>query len=242
MMSDSVLFYAVILPITLIAGFVRGLSGFGGPTILIPSLQLFLAPKISVGAALLVDLLANVRLIPDARQNASARVLLPLTIGAIVGLPIGLAFLTLADPAIAKRAISAVTLVACLLMLTGWRLPRPLNGRGLLVAGSLGGLSLGASGISLIVSMALQAGPDPSARSRANFVMWAFIFTLIAIAGLLLAEWPAIHNTVIQGLILLPAYLTGIVLGITSYRRINEPLLRMLTLSLAAVIAAVGLF
>jgi uncharacterized membrane protein YfcA len=241
-MTDSVLFYAVILPITLVAGFVRGMSGFGGPTILIPSLQLFLPPKISVGAALLVDLLANVRLIPDARQNASARVLLPLTIGALVGLPVGLAFLTMADPAIAKRAISAVTLAACLVMLTGWRLPRPLNGRGLLVAGGLGGLSLGASGISLIVSMALQAGPGSSVRGRANFVMWAFIFTLIAIAGLLLAEWPSIRHAVVQGLVLLPAYLTGIILGIASYKRINEPLLRALSLCLAAATATMGLF
>lgn len=247
-MKPQIFFYGAAILVTLVAGFVRGASGFGGPMILVPTLQLMLGPKTGVIITLIVDLLANIKLIPDARRDASSAILIPMLIGAFLGLPGGVLFLAWTEPSIARRIISAILLICVVLVLTGWRWPKPMDRRELLAAGALGGLSLGASGVCVIVNIALQAGHNSAIVSRANFIVWAFVATIAAIGALFATgamnsvDLPSAQELAWLSAIFAPAYLLGIAAGVHLYRHINEEMLRIWTLRFAAIVAAIGLF
>ena len=246
-MESQVPLYGVAIAVTVLAGFVRGASGFGGPMILVPTLQLVFGPKSGVLITLIIDLLANVRLVPDAKRDASPAILKPMLLGALIGLPGGIIFLAWTEPTLARRIISAILLLCVVLVLIGWRWPRAMDRKELAAAGALGGLSLGASGVCVIVNIALQAGHHSAVASRANFIVWAFAATIVAIAALFATGalnatgLPAPRQLLVLTVIFAPAYLLGIVSGVYLYRRINERLLRLSTLWFAAIVAAIGL-
>jgi hypothetical protein len=86
--------------------------------------------------------LRNIFLLPDARQNATAAVTIPVLIGNLLSLPLGVLLLSSANPAIMKRVIALVILIAALTLLCGWRpFPRPIGVAGWGAVGALTELS-----------------------------------------------------------------------------------------------------
>lgn len=242
MTNDGFLFYGTMVPVAAAAGFIRGLAGFGGPLILVPSLQFFLSPKLSVAIALGLDLLANLRLLPSTNGFASGRLLVPLVAGSAFGLPLGLAFLQFADADTARTTNSLVLIACSLAVLAGWRLKRRFNQRGLFVVGALGAVSLAISGVSVIVNIALQAGQETLASVRANFIVWAFLATTVATLGFFLTDKFLTAEFLVRFAVLLPAYLVGIVAGIAAYPHMPDNQLRTATLVVAIALSAAGLF
>ncbi len=114
--------HVVIAVTTLVAGFVRGFSGFGGPMVMLPVLGALFPPAATIWLVMWIDVFVNIHLVPEARRHASRNVVLPLVIGSILTLPLGVAALVLLDPALMKKVISFTILLAALILLTGWRL------------------------------------------------------------------------------------------------------------------------
>src|SRR5437588_7335501 len=140
-MDFSVL--AVLVPVSVIGGFLRGFAGFGGPLFMLPILNAFFLPASSIAIMMWVDIFANVHLLPDARRDTSSTVVVPLLVGTLIGMPLGAYVLLLTDPIFMKRTISATILAAALILLTGWRYPRPLGPRMLGGVGMLSGSVMG---------------------------------------------------------------------------------------------------
>ena len=242
MTVESLIFYGTMVPIAIAAGFVRGFAGFGGPLILVPSLQFFIAPKLSIAIALGLDLLANLHLLPEANEFASKRVLWPLVIGSALGLPLGLTFLQLADAETARKTNSLVIISCSLAVLIGWRFGQAFSRESLLAVGALGGISLAVSGISVIVNIALHAGHETLASVRANYIVWAFLVTLVAIAGFAFTGDLVTRDVLERFAFLVPAYLGGVVAGVACYSYLPDKQLRTATLIVAIGLSAVGLF
>lgn len=241
-MTDGLAFYGIMVPVAIAAGFVRGFAGFGGPLILVPSLQFFLSPKLSVAIALGLDLLANLRLLPEANGFASRRVLWPLVFGSALGLPLGLAFLQLADPDTARRTNSLVIISCSLAVLMGWRFRQAFGQESLIAVGALGGVSLAVSGISVIVNVALQAGHETLASVRANFIVWAFLVTLVAIVGFAFSGDLVSHDVLERFVFLVPAYVGGVMAGVACYSYLPHKQLKTATLVAAITLSTMGLF
>ena len=55
--------------------------------VMLPALNFFLTPAASIPIMMWVDLLVNVKLLPEANRDASASVVLPLTVGTLVAMP-----------------------------------------------------------------------------------------------------------------------------------------------------------
>ena len=93
----------------------------------------------------------------------------------MLAMPFGHWLLTHTDPSSMKPAIAVVILLACLMMLTGFRYQTPMTKTPLVVLGLIGGLVFGASYIALIVVAVVLMGPYNKHESRTLIISWNFI-------------------------------------------------------------------
>lgn len=225
---------------TCVGGVVRGLTGFGGPLIMVPVMTLLFGPVAGVVTVLLVDLTCNLTLVPEAARQVAWRVAAPLIAGTIVTIPLGSYVLLAVDPTIMKQAIIAAVVASSVVMLFGWRYRRVLNAFQLTGIGALSGALLSSAYIGAIVPIVLYAGPDAAARSRANIIMWVFVAAILLAAalsyggGITRAElWRAAT--------LAPIYLVSTFFGSRLFRRIDETLFRRTVLIVLICLSIGGL-
>jgi len=83
-----------VIAIVVTAGFIQGLSGFGGAIIAIPLLSFFLDIKTSVALVTMLSIIIGLINTRELFQYSQYRYLAPLLIGALVGIPIGVIFIT----------------------------------------------------------------------------------------------------------------------------------------------------
>lgn len=232
--------YIVLAPIAAVAGFIRGFAGFGGPLVLLPALNIYLAPAASVAVVMWVDLFANVRLLPEVYREAQPLVVLPLTAGTLIAMPFGVLLLVAVDPVLMKRAISAAILLAALVLLSGWRYQGAIGRRGWLAVGALAGFIMGATSLAVTAALFLHAGAQTARQSRANFIVWVFVATLAFLLMVAVGTNPGGRLLPII-LVLAPIYLAGSYLGSRLNTHAPEAVVRRAVLILVLVIATVGL-
>jgi uncharacterized membrane protein YfcA len=219
------LFLAVLLPVAFLGGFMRGFTGFGGPLLVLPVIAVFQPAATAAASVLCMDIFANVQMLPSARLHWSVRVLVPMAIGTVIGLPIGTHALVSLDPDLMRRAISLVVLLGAAALLLGWRYEKPVPTLGYGLIGLISATVMGATGIGVVAPLFLNAGTNSAAENRANIVAWVFIATVLMLALLLTrrvlasADLPAL-------LPLIAFYLTGIAVGCRTYSRASEGAVR----------------
>jgi uncharacterized protein len=231
-----------VLATALIAGLVRGFSGFGGPAIMILVLSLFYAPASVIAKVLVMDMVASVHLLRGTFAQANWRNTLMMTLGTVIAMPFGLWALYFVDPVVARRIVAIVVTVCTLAMFAGWRfstIPSQVVWFGFgLLAGTIGGLT----GIAMLGMVFLFAMPERATASRANAVAWLFAvspFFLIAhaVGGTLTLD--ALWRAAAVGLV----YTAGAHLGAKGFKRASEGFFRhavgvlLVTLSAAALVS-----
>jgi uncharacterized membrane protein YfcA len=239
-MTDTTLFYGVLVPTTVIGGFLRGFAGFGGPLFMLPILSFFLSPPVAVGVMMWIDIFSNVHLIPNARSDSSRAVVVPLLIGTAIAMPVGAHVLLSVEPALMKKIICASILLMALILFTGWRLRNALGAPGYVGIGALSGFVMGSTAIAAVTPLFLGAGHQSAAQNRANFIVWVFPATILLIALLTLRGALAAGDTVAI-LVLTPIYLVSVMLGTRTHRAASDAAVRRTVLGLIVVTATVGL-
>lgn len=207
---------------------------------MLPILNLFLAPAVSVAVLMWVDMFANVQLLPGVRRDSTRAVIIPLTLGTLVAMPAGAYVLLTVDPVLMKRVICGAILAAALVLLTGWRYRRAVSARVYAAVGALSGFVMGATSIAAITPLFLSAGNHSALENRANFVVWVFLATVLLIVIL------AVRGTLGAGdatkiAVLTPAYLAGIVIGSRLVRSTSDQTVRRAVLALIITVALAGL-
>ncbi|MSP80987.1 MAG: sulfite exporter TauE/SafE family protein [Rhodospirillales bacterium] len=239
-MGEPSLFYWVLVPATVIGGFIRGFAGFGGPLFLLPILGLFLPPAVSIGVMMWVDMFGNVRLLPDARAEAARAVVVPLAIGTAIGMPIGLQVLLAVEPLLMKKILCGSILAAAVVLMSGWRYRRPVGTALYGGIGAASGFVMGATSIAALTPLFLSAGSHTAAQNRANFIVWVFLATALLLALLALHDILTAGNAVMIAILTLP-YLAGIVIGSRLQRTAADATVRRTVLALVIATATVGL-
>ncbi len=235
-MNVPVSAYAVVVPATVIAGFIRGFAGFGGPLFLLPVLNFFISPAAGAGIVIWVDIFANIRLVPDARRDSSAAVVVPLIVGSLVAMPLGTYFLVTTDPSVMKRAIGMAIFAAAVVLATGWRYWGDIGTRAYGAVGLLSGFVMGATSLAALTALFLSGGRHSARENRANFIIWVF-FAEIAFLVLLSVSGTLGRGELLTIAVLMPVYLAGTFLGIRFHRRASDITVRRAVLVLIMVIA-----
>lgn len=172
---------------TVIAGLMRGYSGFGTAILLAPVYSTLWGPRIGVPVMLVMELFVSAYLLPRSIALANRRVIFSLGGAAILATPFGAYILFVADGGTLRRAIGLFVLVFGLLLMSPWRYhgKRPLSLN--LLIGTVSGLLKGATGMSgPPVILYLLSGPEAAAQHRANLILY---FGLLGIAAVIPPLW-----------------------------------------------------
>jgi uncharacterized membrane protein YfcA len=223
------------------AGFMRGITGFGGALLMAPPLSLLIGPVPTVVTALTLETAAALVMFPDALPKINKRVLFYLTLPTCFTVPIGGYFLITLDPMIARKVISGVVVIFSLMLLSGLRYSGPHRPSTSFVLGSVVGVLLGATSVGAPpVILYLLSGPDPQAVTRANLTVFV---TLISVIGLVMLVSAGAFTTslTVSALLLCLPYLGATWLGGTVFARMSDFTMRRLALAFMLAMGVVGL-
>ena len=227
--------------IVTMAGFVRGVTGFGGAMLMTPILSVLIGPVPAVVTALILETAAALVMFPDALPKVRWRTLLYLTLPAVVTVPLGGYLLLTLDPSIARKMIGAVVIVFSSMLLLGLRYSGSPQAVTSLALGSLVGVLLGATSIGAPpVILYLLSGPDPAAVTRAHLTV--FVTAISCIGVVMLAAAGAITATLAVSAVMLSIpFLLATWLGGKFFARLSDPGVRRLALLLMLCVGITSL-
>ncbi len=225
---------------TLVAGFVRGYSGFGFSALLIAAASLVTNPLNFVAVVVILETVMSLQAAKGARQDVDWRRVGWLMAGAMLGLPLGLWILTGVSEDTARAVVSGYVLLMCAVLLAGWRLRGEVSGAGNGVAGLVSGLANAPGMGGLPVAAFFAAQPMPATVFRATLIAYFPLLDLYSaplywLAGLV--SW----DTLWTALILLPITLLGNWLGGRHFFGTDPQDFRRFAIVLLAGLAVLGL-
>jgi uncharacterized membrane protein YfcA len=205
-----------------VAAVVRGFSGFGAGLIFMPIAAACLGPKEAVGILYLVDTILILPFLARAVPRADWHDVLPLGIGAVVAVPVGVFVLLHADPIPLRWGLSIAILVSIGALAAGLRYTGPTRVPLSLAVGAVAGFLSGSVQIPGPPVLIYWLGRKVvSAMMRANAIVFFMFTTVISgigflYGGIFTAEVMA------KSAALLPFYGLGILLGSRLFGRAGE--------------------
>ena len=224
------------LAVVFCAGIMRGFTGFGAAMMIMPVLSTLFPPAEAVAIMMSLTLAATAQMMPKAFGTTNWREVFPITIAALLAVPLGGLVLISLEPDIMRRAISIGVLFFGTVLATGWRWSGKPTTTGAVIAGGLSGAINGASGAGGgPVILYLLAGPNQAETNRANLISYYAIlnaFTAINLAFHGVFTWQVVGRA---GILAIP-FMTAIWLGSHLFFRASEGAYRKI--ALAALVGA----
>jgi hypothetical protein len=216
---------------------VRGFAGFGAAMLMTPIFSALYGPTVGVALCLLLEIVVALPLVPGVVRLVDWRRIGLLLLAAAVAVPLGNVVLTVAEPEPMRWAISAIVLVAVLLLASGWRFAGQPRTLATLVAGASSGFLNGLSGMAgPPIAFYYLAGEESVTRVRANLTTY-FVFVDLAALAAFLLRGLVDGGTVVQGAFLAPAVIAGGLLGGKLFPLASEQFYRRLAMVLLAGVA-----
>ena len=114
---------ALAVVVVLLAGFIRGYSGFGFSAFVVTGLSMMMPPAQAVPMILLLEILASLRLWRQVRDKADWRLLGWLALGGVIASPFGVWLLAELPAGPMRAVVCALVLAMSLALWSGLRLP-----------------------------------------------------------------------------------------------------------------------
>jgi uncharacterized protein len=224
-----------------LAGLVRGFTGFGSGLVYMPLAAQVLPPAQAVAVMVLIDMVGPLPHIPRALRDGSPREMLWLGMGLLPGLPIGLAALFLLPPEGFRWGVSALALVTLALLMTGWQWRGPRGPKVTAAAGFTSGVVGGATALAgPPVILYYMASPLPVQAIRANLMMFLLMVDLVLGSMLLVTGQLLTWVMVLAAMMVLP-FTLATQIGSALFRPEQAMLYRRLSWALIAASALAGL-
>ncbi|WP_367717549.1 sulfite exporter TauE/SafE family protein [Nitratireductor sp. GISD-1A_MAKvit] len=225
----------------LVAGVVRGLSGFGTGLIVAPIAGALYDPVTAVVLLVIIDSLPTLPVALPVVKLARWREVLPVLAGLALFVPLGVYILKNGDETTLRWVISIVILACALTLRSGWRYHGP---RGFPVSFGVGGIAGTLSGIAAIpgppVIIYWMASSLPVAVVRAN-LMTLFLISEVFSAGNLWLAGLFDQTRVTLGILMIPPYVASLAVGTKLYGIASETAYRRLAFMLIVASALVAL-
>ncbi len=224
-----------------VAGVVRGFSGFGTAMIFLPIAGQFLSPFAALTVLVVIDLFGPLPNVPRALRDGHPGDVARLGVGLFVAMPFGVWALSLVAPEVFRYGVSAVTLVLLILLVAGVRYRGALTRAMIFGTGALGGVMGGSVGLAgPPVILLYMASTQPPAVIRANTLIYLMLADVVLL-GLLVAFGEFVLSAVALGLVLTVPYLLGNIAGAAIFRPESERLYRLAAYAIIATSALRGL-
>jgi uncharacterized membrane protein YfcA len=233
--------FAVAVIAALIAGAVRGFSGFGSALVLTPSLSALYGPATAVPISLLMELALAVPFVPAAARLVDWQRIGALSLAALATVPVGAWILLSVDPQPMRWAISAIVLLFVAILAFGWRYAGRPNLLATLVAGASSGVLNGATGMAgPPIIFYYLSGPDSAGRARASFIVFFAWVDVLAIMSFWFGSALTIEILGTAVALAVP-YLAAAWAGARLFRKADENSYRRVALLILTAIAVMSL-
>ena len=224
-----------------IAGFIRGYSGFGFSMITVVSLSMVFKPVEVVPVVLLLEIGASSMLLPQVWRKVDWRSLGWLCIGMAVGTPVGVAVLVNVPVQPMRAAIAFIVIILVLLLLSGFSLKKKPGTPATLATGLASGTLNGAATIGgppvILFFFSSQAGVD---ISRASVIAYFFATDILA-SIICLVRGLVLQQTLVLTAALLIPLVIGIQAGNRSFFRTEPETFKKRVMVLLMILSLVSL-
>ncbi|MEM9796049.1 MAG: sulfite exporter TauE/SafE family protein [Pseudomonadota bacterium] len=227
--------------VAILAGLVRGFSGFGTALIYVPLAGIVLPPIWVLVTLTIMDMVGPLPNVPRAWRDGRPREVAVIGLAALTAMIPSLWLLTRLDGDAFRWLVAAICLTTVALMATGWRW-RGRRGRGLLLgSGAVSGLLGGVSGLAgPPVILTYMTAPLPVAAIRGSILLYLVLWDVMFGAVLLLRGLLDMEALVL-GLALIVPYLAANILGARLFHPDRERLYRQIAYAIITAAALVAL-
>lgn len=230
-----------VLAITLIAGIVYGFAGFGAALIFMPVAVIFVEPTLAVAAFAVSALISLMTVVPRAWGECDRKATVQLIVAATLTASFGLYGLANFDVTLVRWLVLAVTTVTLVALVSGWRRQTEATTGARLAVGGATGLVGGLTGLmGPIVVLFQLSSSDGAGRSRANTIVFLTV-TSILLLPLMALQGVLTMAAIWLGLMILPAYGIGTLIGQKLFTPGREGLYRTVAYTMIAAAIVLGL-
>jgi uncharacterized membrane protein YfcA len=234
--------FAAAVAIALLAGVVRGFSGFGSGLIYVPLMTaVYYEPRFATASFVLMDYVCFAPYIIRAVPQCHWREIMPAFAAAIVTVPLGTMMQNAVDPVILRWGMAGFVILFVALFATGWRFPLRPGAPAAACAGALSGFSGGAAQMpgppAILYWLSL---PGVTTTLRANLIVF------LALVGLTLVANYAWHGLmrakpIALAVLLWPVYIVALAVGARWFRGSSDQTYRRVAYAIVAAAAVASM-
>jgi uncharacterized membrane protein YfcA len=205
--------FAILTVIVIVAGIVRGFSGFALSAIVMASAVIILPPVQLIPICWCLEMTASFLMAKGGWQEADRGVVMGLVIGSTVGVPFGVLLTTSISPEVSKLVVLSLIIVLALTQLAKIRLAFLATKPGLYGSGFAAGVATGLASVGgMVIAIYVLSQNAAAAKMRAALVLFLFISSLTTVITLL---WFGVMNSTAfaRGLSLALPTMLGVMMG-----------------------------
>lgn len=233
--------FAIVSITVLLAGVVRGFSGFALSALVIASLAIMIPPIELIAICWILELSASFLMIRGGFGDGDKKIAIGLSIGSVIGAPIGL-WLTTSLPATTSKMVALIVIAGLAgLLLAKIKATFLATRTGLYISGVASGVVSGLAGVGgMVVALYVLARDAPAREMRGSLVLYLFLSTFISFVNL---SFYGLFNQVVvaRGLVLAVPCILGVVIGKAIFRPAMEKYYRPFCLTLLLLLAGFGI-
>jgi uncharacterized membrane protein YfcA len=233
--------FAILTIIVVLAGIVRGFSGFA-LSALIMATAIFILPPIALIPMLWwLEMAASLMMMKGGWADADRKTAISLVIGSALGWPIGLWFTTSVDAGTSKVVALSVIVVLAATQLAKVRLPFLASKAGLYGTGIVAGIVSGLAHVGgMVVAFYVLASNAPARSMRGSLVLYLFLGSISSMI-IQLAFGVMNFSGVARGLVFAAPTFVGVFIGQQFFTERLSRYYRPFCLALLCGLASVGL-
>jgi hypothetical protein len=233
--------FAILAGIVMVAGIVRGFSGFALSAVVMATAVLILPPVQLIPICWWLEIVASVLMARGGWKEADRGIVLGLVVGSTVGVPFGLWLTTSISVAASKFIVLTLIIVLAATQLAKVRMPFLATKPGLFGSGFAAGVVTGLAHVGgMVIALYVLSQDAPAAKMRAALVLFLFLGALTSMITLL---WFGVMNGTgaARGLSLALPVAIGVFVGQRLFTPRLAPYYRPFCLSLLCALAGAAL-
>ncbi len=233
--------FLILTAIVIVAGIVRGFSGFALSAIVMASAVIILPPVQIIPICWCLEMTASVLMAKGGWQEADRSVVLGLVIGSTLGVPFGLLLTTSISVDASQLVVLTLIIALAVTQLAKIRLAFLATKPGLYGSGFAAGVATGLASVGgMVIAIYVLSQDAPAAKMRAALVLFLFVSSLTTFVTLL---WFGVMNSTAaaRGLSLAIPTTIGVMVGQWLFIPRFAAYYRPLCLSLLCALAGAAL-
>jgi uncharacterized membrane protein YfcA len=234
--------FAAAVGVALLAGVVRGFSGFGSALIFVPLIAAVYEPRVATVSFVLMDFVCVAPFALRAVRQAHWREVLPAFLAAVLTVPLGTVTQQAVNPVLLRWGIALFVLAFVTLLASGWRYPFKSSMPASIGAGALSGFTGGAAqlGGPPLILYWLGSPTAAAAAVRANLLVYLVMLGLMLIVNY---AWNGLTTAqpIALAVLLWPVYIVALIVGARWFHGASEAGYRRVAYVIVALAAFASL-